>query len=596
MNILITRSARFKVFGDALAKVRSQFPDAKIHVLIQKSALDSLEAYGDDLLPIQVQDGPFGFRIESIRLLMKLRKKRFDAIILVYSNADGNGYLNFDLMSLFSGIEKEMVYDNEGNFYPVRSRLKKIAIKSLYSLAGWTLYGVMRLQIGLRKSPLNLEKNSIKTGRVKSANRAAIPELSENTSLGSGKEKSSKKRIVFVDLMFTWPPHGGACVDIKEIAERLMRRGYDVHFIVPKFPGIFPRGDVDQSMLPFTVHKIDFSMTTFNMFFLPGKIKKEVDKLKPDIVYLGDSYFLKPYIIEALKAYRIIARFYTYELLCPNYYLLYKNGKRCDVNYLSNPAHCLRCAVSGMSERIKSLSWDVWSHEFIMGLAFFPSYHRRAIKAISLCDTLITYNDIATKMLSKFHPNVITFPGGVNASDFVPGGGSTNGVKKIFVSGRLVDPRKGLKFFVDTVRKLREHRKDFEIYLTHDQDFKEDYITSLGWIDHGKIREIYRGMDLCVVPSLWAEPFGMVAVEAMAAGKPVVASDTGGLKVSVDDGVTGLLFPPGDSRGLNKCLNRLLDDPSLMKQMGEAGRDRVVRYFEWDRVVDKYCREIIERV
>jgi len=119
-------------------------------------------------------------------------------------------------------------------------------------------------------------------------------------------------------------------------------------------------------------------------------------------------------------------------------------------------------------------------------------------------------------------------------------------------------------------------------------------MVSLGWLDHQKIKEFYRDMDICVVPSLWEEPFGMVAVEAMASGKPVIASRAGGLSDSVKDSVTGFHFPPGDSNALAEKLNILLDDSSLREKMGRAGRERVERLFDWDRIVDIYCEKIFK--
>lgn len=591
MKILITRTAPFKVFKNALMKASAQFPDAKIHVLIQKSEMSNLEIFGNNLVPVIVADGSFNLWREGIRFTREIRKERFDMIVLLYANARGMGYLNLDLMSFISGSKKEMIFDCDGRFYDVPSRLTKI-IKSLLRLStGCSLFGIIR-------STIFLWETFLKTGTKKQnpvpEDTAGARKEKAPSNMVINRDQSRKKRIVFVDLMFTWPPHGGACVDLKEVASRLHDRGYKIDLIVPKFPGIFPRGNVDESLLPFNVHKVDFSAATFNPLFLPGRIRDRVDSLKPDYVYLGDSYFLKPYLIEALKKYKIIARFYTYESLCPNYYLFFKNGKRCDVNYLTHPTHCLKCAMGKMQYHIESLDMEVWSHEFIMSLAFLPSYHKRTINALSLCHTLITYNDLAAKMLSEFHPRVIPFPGGVNSADFIPGVGYNNGIKKIFVSGRLMDPRKGLKFFIETARRLRGQRQDFEVYLTHDQEYVEDYINSLGWMDHRELKNVFKEMDLCVVPSLWEEPFGMVAVEAMASGKPVVASDVAGLKMSVEDEVTGLLFPPGNESRLLESLNKLLDDPALMKKMGKAGRERAVKYFDWDRVVDRYCNEIFD--
>jgi glycosyltransferase involved in cell wall biosynthesis len=82
-----------------------------------------------------------------------------------------------------------------------------------------------------------------------------------------------------------------------------------------------------------------------------------------------------------------------------------------------------------------------------------------------------------------------------------------------------------------------------------------------------------------VVPSVWSEPMGLVAVEAMLAGRPVVASDVGGLRDLIRPGVTGLVVPPGDPSALAAALDRLLDDPDARRRMGEAGR-RHARQFE----------------
>ncbi|MDR7544443.1 MAG: glycosyltransferase family 4 protein [Armatimonadota bacterium] len=91
------------------------------------------------------------------------------------------------------------------------------------------------------------------------------------------------------------------------------------------------------------------------------------------------------------------------------------------------------------------------------------------------------------------------------------------------------------------------------------------------------VPDLMRLFDVVAVPSR-NEGMGKVAVEAMAAGRPVVASAVSGLRDVVRDGQTGLLVPPGDPRALAAALTRLLADPALRARMGEAGRIRAADY------------------
>jgi len=84
---------------------------------------------------------------------------------------------------------------------------------------------------------------------------------------------------------------------------------------------------------------------------------------------------------------------------------------------------------------------------------------------------------------------------------------------------------------------------------------------------------------ICVVPSLWQDAFPLGVLEAMAAGKPVLATSVGGIPEMIDDGVTGLMVPPADERALASALVRLLTNPELSARLALAGRDRVGERF-----------------
>ena len=100
--------------------------------------------------------------------------------------------------------------------------------------------------------------------------------------------------------------------------------------------------------------------------------------------------------------------------------------------------------------------------------------------------------------------------------------------------------------------------------------------------------------SIAVVPSVWNEPMGQVAIEAMVVGRAVVASSVGGLRDVIEPGATGLLVPPGDPGALAAALDSLLDDPEKRHRMGEMGRLRA-RQFEAAAVAPRVV-EVFEEV
>ncbi|MGB3903809.1 MAG: glycosyltransferase family 4 protein [Anaerolineae bacterium] len=111
-----------------------------------------------------------------------------------------------------------------------------------------------------------------------------------------------------------------------------------------------------------------------------------------------------------------------------------------------------------------------------------------------------------------------------------------------------------------------------------------DLVTFAGF--RRELPALYSAMDLVVIPSL-REPFGNVAIEAAAFGLPVVASAVEGLPEAVDGGRTGMLVPPKHPARLAEAILYLAENPSVARQMGQAGRERVRRYFLPTRVAEE---------
>ena len=119
-----------------------------------------------------------------------------------------------------------------------------------------------------------------------------------------------------------------------------------------------------------------------------------------------------------------------------------------------------------------------------------------------------------------------------------------------------------------------------------------DQVNFTGWVDHERLASYYANARFAVVPSRWPEPFGMVGPEAMARGRPVIGFAAGGIPDWLDDGVTGLLVPPGDIGGLATAMDRLLGDPALTATMGRAAAARVDRELTHRNYIDALKRSL----
>jgi D-inositol-3-phosphate glycosyltransferase len=179
------------------------------------------------------------------------------------------------------------------------------------------------------------------------------------------------------------------------------------------------------------------------------------------------------------------------------------------------------------------------------------------------------------------------------------------GAKLILYVGRF-DPRKGIETMVRAVRESQFYgNKNLQVIIGGgsvpgqsdgiERDRIEGIVDELGLREcttfTGRLTQeilptYYAAADICIVPSHY-EPFGLVAIEAMASGTPVIASDVGGLQFTVVPEETGLLAPPQDVAGFAAAIDRMLLNPEWRKKLGEAAKRRVQTKFSWDGVASQ---------
>lgn len=407
-------------------------------------------------------------------------------------------------------------------------------------------------------------------------------------------------RLAFVDLLFSWPPHGGADVDLYHVIVHLQHLGHEVRLFGVRDMQSWERGAFAPEDLPFPAERLDFTPRQFTRKAVPRRIRTAVDAWKPDAVFVCDGFFLKPYVIQALAHYPVCARYYAYEMACHRDILRFKEGAPCPNAYLQTPDVCRRCALAHMAPVLKQRHGMAWHQEYLAAGAHRARYHAEVRSAMAALRSAIVYNEDMANLLQPFCPAVSVVPGGVNANQFAfapPPQRAAGAPKIILMAGRAEDPAKGLEVLRRAGALLRERRSDFEIWATLPEDSPAtDWFRPIGWHSAESLRARYREADICVVPSIWDEPFGLVALEAMATGRPVCASQVGGLQSIVSDRQTGFLFPRGSAAELAAALSLLLDNPELRARMGEAGRRHVEAHYTWGEVVGRYYPSILERL
>jgi glycosyltransferase involved in cell wall biosynthesis len=148
---------------------------------------------------------------------------------------------------------------------------------------------------------------------------------------------------------------------------------------------------------------------------------------------------------------------------------------------------------------------------------------------------------------------------------------------EVLFAGRL-SPEKGILELVQAAEGMK-------LVVAGDGPLRAQVPGALGFVPHHALGPLYERAAVVACPS-HREGFGVVCAEAMAYGRPVVASAVGGLLDLVVDGETGLRVPPRDVGALRAALQRLLGDQELRHRLGAAARDRIREHFAWPAVTD----------
>jgi len=294
-------------------------------------------------------------------------------------------------------------------------------------------------------------------------------------------------------------------------------------------------------------------------------IKKE----RPNIVHVHELY---PLLSSALRScgradLPVVMTVHNFRLICPTY-VCSRHGKTCDQCWDGKEYWCFLNNCRGNL-----------AESFV-----FAMHHMVARKFRLFKDNVTLYiapSDFAKKFLinhSIDKSKIRVLPHMVR----LPASNENRGIGRyVAYSGRFAQ-EKGIHILVAAAK----HLPHIQFYFTGNPTHMictikhiPNNIKFVGWLNAPQLADFYRNARFIVIPSIYYETFGLVAIEAMSHGLPVIASRCGALKEIVEDAITGLLFQTGNVSELVSKIKLLWENPVLCKQLGTASRDKIINVY-----------------
>jgi glycosyltransferase involved in cell wall biosynthesis len=378
------------------------------------------------------------------------------------------------------------------------------------------------------------------------------------------------------------PVVGGMERHVQSLAHELVRRGHDVAAASLKTDES-PSEEVDGGVRVYRISGLSrllkpFYQSSERQFHPtvpdPGvmaALHRVMKRESPDVVHVRGWIAYSALALKSVSDAAYVMTLHDYGLVCPKRTYVHQE-ETC-----SGPGFrkCVTCAAQPMGAA-KSLA-------LTSGLRVSSPLHGAVDRYIAVSrpvaeasgGRLGTRRQRVDVIPSLVPDRVGTIPETAPRPTFVP----QEGEYMMFVGG--LGANKGLDVLLEA-RALMTHRVPLVVIATpplrNPPDLPADVSLVVG-CKHDLVMGAWAHCVLGVVPSTWPEPFGQVAVEAMASGKAVVASDIGGLSDIVSPGETGLLVPPRNPAALAAAIDELLSDDSRRNAMGAAGRIRARRFF-----------------
>jgi glycosyltransferase involved in cell wall biosynthesis len=277
---------------------------------------------------------------------------------------------------------------------------------------------------------------------------------------------------------------------------------------------------------------------------------------------------------------------HEYGLVCPKMTFVYKN----DVCDGPKYAKCVACASHqyGVTRAVALTTGMAITRR---SLHRVDRYIAVSTPVAEACASLSEDCDQPFDIIPPFVPDEIFDLSGTTRPEFVPSEGGY-----LMFAGAL-SSHKGINILMEAWQGLDVTVPLVLVGLRSPDTPRSfpDGVIVVENVPHGDVLRAWQHSTIAVVPSRWPEPFGLAAMEAMAVGRPVIASAVGGLTEMIQNGVNGVLVPPNDSRALRRKISTLMAEPELRNRIGMAARERAVLFSASAIVpkIEQVYREVI---
>jgi glycosyltransferase involved in cell wall biosynthesis len=319
-------------------------------------------------------------------------------------------------------------------------------------------------------------------------------------------------------------------------------------------------------------------------------VKRVVEQERPEIVH-AHNWLLHSFLpLKKWSGAKFVVTLHDYSLVCAQKRLMYR-----DVTPCSGPAlgKCVGCAIEhyGAAKGLTTVAGN-WASGLVERRAvdLFLAVSRATAAGNGLVGSGLPYQVIPNFLLEGLdstRPDTSSYLDQLPKEEFL-----------LFVGD--VVPDKGVNTLLDAYAGLEGAPPLVLIGRTSEQSPKSlpPNARVLSSWPHDAVMQAWRRSMVGLLPSQVPETFGLVVLEAMSAGRPVIASRSGGLSEVVVDGETGFLVPPGEVEALRRAIERLLADAGLRERMGEAARVRAAEFRASEVVprVEQAYADLLEKV